>query len=256
MARFTDKVVLITGAAGGFGAGAAEAFAAEGAKLVLSDIRAEALDPVVAALKAKGVAVIGLAADVGKSADHTRLVQAALETFGRLDIALNNAGIAHANMKLQHIPDEVAERVVQVDLMGVFYAMKAQIPVMEKQGGGAIVNIASAAGIGAAPLISAYAAAKHGVVGLTKTAAIEVARKNIRVNAICPAFAATNMVLDLIKESPDGVEAATARLVQAVPMRRLGHISEVVEAILFAASPGNSFMTGQMLSVDGGLSAL
>jgi NAD(P)-dependent dehydrogenase (short-subunit alcohol dehydrogenase family) len=253
MGLFAGKTVLITGAAGGFGRGAAERFALEGARLVLSDIRAEGLVPVEQALLAKGAEVVCLAADVAKSADHKKLVELALSRFGSLDVALNNAGIAHQTMKAPLIDDETAERVIAVDLLGVFYAMKAQLPVMEKQGGGVIVNIASVAGLVGAPLMSIYSAAKHGVVGLTKSIAPEYARKNIRINAICPAFAATPMVeAELYGDGGTTAE----KLLVAMPMRRLGTVDEIVEAIIFAASQKNSFMTGLAMAVDGGLSAL
>jgi len=253
MGLFAGKTVLITGAAGGFGRGAAERFALEGARLVLSDIRAEGLIPVEQALIAQGAEVVSLAADVSKSADHKTLVELALSRFGSLDVALNNAGIAHHTMKAPLIDDETAERVIAVDLLGVFFAMKAQLPVMEKQGGGVIVNIASVAGLVGAPLMSVYSAAKHGVVGLTKSIAPEYARKNIRINAICPAFAATPMVeAELYGDGGTTAE----KLLASMPMRRLGTVDEIVEAIIFAASPKNSFMTGLAMAVDGGLSAL
>ncbi len=253
MGMFEGKVVLITGAAGGFGSGAAKRFAKEGAKLVLSDIRADALVPVAASLTEAGVEVATLAADVSKSADHRALVELAVSRFGRLDIALNNAGIAHHTMKAPLIDDETAERVIAVDLLGMFYALKAQLPQMEKQGGGTIVNIASVAGLVGAPLMSVYAAAKHGVVGLTKSVAPEYARKNIRINAICPAFADTAMV----QMGLGGDHGTSAdKLLAIMPMRRIGTVDEIVEAIIFAANPANSFMTGLCMAVDGGLSAI
>ena len=253
--RFAGKVALITGAAGGFGRATAAAFAAEGAKLVLSDLDAGALDEAAGGLDAE-VAV--LAGDVAERDLHFRLVELARERFGGLDVAVNNAGIAHDPGRLPAIPEEVARRVIEVDLIAVMWALQAQIPAMDPRTGGrrgAIVNIASVAGIGGAPMLSPYAAAKHGVVGLTKTAALECAAGGLRVNAICPAFARTPMVREIIKGAPSA-EAGEAKLSGQLPMRRIGEAAEIAAAILLVADPANSFMTGQALAVDGGLTAM
>jgi NAD(P)-dependent dehydrogenase (short-subunit alcohol dehydrogenase family) len=246
--RFDGASVLISGAAGGFGAGAARAFAAEGAKLLLTDLREETVGQI-----AEETGAVALAGDVSDPGFHAELVVKAKDAFGRLDIAVNNAGIVHDPQPLPAISPDLVRRVIDVDLLGVMWAMQAQIPQMAAQGQGAIVNIASVAGLGGAPGLSAYAAAKHGVVGLTKSAAVEVARFGIRINAVCPAFARTAMVESVVKA---GDTEAEKNLTRGIPMRRVGEVAEIVPGILWAADPANSFMTGETITLDGGLSAM
>lgn len=258
MARFEGLTVLVTGATGGFGRRAAERFAAEGANLVLSDLDRAELESFAASLPGEVAALPG---DITDESLSKALAKLAVQRFGRLDVALNNAGIAQNFVRFHLIPSEEARRIIDVDLMGVFYAMKAQLPVMERQfrdsgRGGAIVNVASVAGIAGAPRLSVYAAAKHGVVGLTRSAAAEFATKGVRVNAVCPSFARTQMVTGTLKLSPSDQHAAEAELTRGVPMKRLAEVDEVVEVILFAADPKNSFMTGQALAADGGIMAI
>lgn len=240
---FAGKTVLITGASRGFGAATAKAFADLGANLVLGDISANGLGDGLA----DATTLVG---DVSDPAYHTALVALAIDQFGSLDIAINNAGIVQEMEKIPETDEATARRVIDVNLLGVFWAMQAQLPVMENIGG-AIVNLASVAGLSGAPRLAIYGASKHGVVGLTKAAALEYARKGIRVNAVCPSFAATAMAGDAVND-PE-VEAFMTR---GVPMRRLATVDEVVQAIVWAAHPENSFTTGQMIAVDGGLSAL
>ena len=255
MGRFEDMTVLVTGAAGGFGLRAAERFAAEGAKLVLSDLDAARLETAAAGL---GAETATLAGDIADETLSERLVALAFSHFGRLDVAVNNAGIAHDFMKLPQTPSQVARRVFDVDLLGMFFALRHQIPALERQYReeglkSAIVNIASVAGIAGAPKLAVYAAAKHGVVGLTRSAAAECATKGVRINAVCPAFARTAMVTTAL-----GVDnpAGEADLTRGVPMRRLAEVDEIIEVILFAADPKNGFMTGQALAADGGITAV
>ena len=255
MGRFQDLTVLITGAAGGFGLKLARRFAAEGAKLVLSDLDAGRLDEAAAAFEAPVATLAGNVADESLSQD---LVALAFERFGRLDVAVNNAGIVHDFMKLPQTPSDVARRVFEVDLLGMFFALKHQIPALERQFRdkalpGAIVNMASVAGIAGAPKLGVYAAAKHGVVGLTRSAAAECATKGVRINAVCPSFARTAMVTGILgSDNPAG----EADLTRGVPMRRLAETDEIAEVVLFAADPKNSFMTGQALAADGGITAI
>lgn len=251
---FSGKVILVTGAAGGFGSAAARMFSDAGARLVLSDFRADALEAVAASLDGEVRAVSG---DVSDPELAGRLVAMCATEFGGLDIAVNNAGIAHDYMPLARTPDEVMRRVIEVDLLGVFYAMKAQLGLMDRQfrdtgRQGAIVNVASVAGVVAAPMLAAYSAAKHGVVGLTKSAAIEHARRGVRINALCPSFARTPMATDMLAKDGEGAEE---KLVMAIPMGRLAEVSEVMAGLRFLSDPDNSFVTGQTLHVDGGLSA-
>jgi NAD(P)-dependent dehydrogenase (short-subunit alcohol dehydrogenase family) len=258
MKRYEGLTAIVTGAAGGFGRRLVERLSAEGAKLVLSDLKAEPLDALAASLDSE-VAV--LAGDVAQE-DHSRdLVALALDRFGRLDVAFNNAGIAHGFSKLALMDSDEARRVIDVDLMGVFYALKHQLPVLERQyrrngQGGAIVNIASVAGIAGAPRLSVYSAAKHGVVGLTRSAAAEYASKKIRINAVCPSYARTPMATDALGLLAEDTATAEKELTRGVPMRRLAEVEEVVEVMMFAGSPANAFMTGQALAVDGGITAV
>lgn len=258
MGQFDGLCVFISGATGGFGRRTAERYAAGGADLVLTDLKQESLDELAATLPCKTATLAG---DISDERLSKKLVKLAVDTFGGLDIAINNAGIAQSFVKLHQVPSPEARGIVDIDLMGVFYAMKHQINLMERQfrqdgRRGIVVNISSIAGLGGAPHLSVYAAAKHAVVGLTKSAAAEYATKGIRVNAVCPSFAKTDMALDFLRAAPEGEEAATANLVRGVPMKRLAEVDEVVEVIMFAGNPKNSFMTGQTLAVDGGIEAI
>ncbi len=258
MSRFEGLTVLVTGATGGFGRRAAQRFADEGARLVLSDLEAAPLEELAASLQTETATLAGDIADENLSES---LVELAVKRFGKLDIAINNAGVAQSFVKLPQVPSDEARRILEIDLLGVFYAMKHQIPVMERQNrangrGGTIVNIASVAGLAGAARLSVYAAAKHGVVGLTRSAAAEYAAKGIRVNAVCPSYARTNMVGDFVKLAGGREAEAIAELTRGVPMKRVAEVDEVVEVILFAADPKNSFMTGHTLSVDGGITAI
>lgn len=258
MSRFEGLTVLITGATGGFGKRAAERFAQEGARLVLSDIQA---DPGQAFAAIPAGAYVYEPGDIADEATSERLVALALEKFGSLDVAFNNAGIGQSFTPLPETESAIARRIIDIDLMGVFYALKHQLPVMAAQAkktgrSCAILNVASLAGIGGAPRIAAYSAAKHGVVGLTRSAAAEYARKGVRVNALCPAFAKTEMVLADLRASGQSMDEAVTQLVRGVPMRRLGEIDEIIEGVLFACDPANGFMTGQTIALDGGVSAI
>ncbi|WP_274627746.1 SDR family NAD(P)-dependent oxidoreductase [Arvimicrobium flavum] len=258
MGRFEGLTVLVTGATGGFGKRTAERLAAEGAMLVLSDLDDERLDALAASLDCETATLAG---DVSEESLSEGLVQLAVDRFGGLDIAINNAGIAQSYVRLPQVPCDEARRILEVDLLGVFYAMKHQIPALQKQfratkRSGAIVNIASVAGVGGAPKLSVYAAAKHGVVGLTRSAALEYASHGVRVNAVCPSYARTHMAQEFINAVGLAEEEALAALTRGVPMKRVAEVDEVVEVILFAADPKNSFMTGHTLAVDGGVAAL
>ncbi|TPN80611.1 SDR family oxidoreductase [Mesorhizobium sp. CU2] len=258
MGRFNGATVLITGATGGLGSGAARAFATEGARLVLSDLDETALNDFAATLDTETAILAGNIADEKLSED---LVKLATEKFGRLDIAVNNAGIVHSFVRLPHVTSEEARRVVDVDLLGVFYAMKHQIPQMERQfkdsgKGGVIVNVASVAGLSGAPKLSVYAAAKHGVVGLTRSAAAEYASKGLRINAVCPAHTRTAMVDGFVRFSGAPEADAIAELTRGVPMKRVAEVDEITAGILFLADPANSFMTGHTLALDGGIGAI
>jgi NAD(P)-dependent dehydrogenase (short-subunit alcohol dehydrogenase family) len=173
-----------------------------------------------------------------------------------LDVAINNAGVAHAFTKITDTDIATMQQMLAINVCGVFLAMKHQLPVMERQNAGVILNVSSVAGIVGAPLLAAYSAAKHGVIGLTKSAAGEYARKGIRINAICPAFAETHMLTGLLDQMRGGAEAASQRIVSNMPMRRFARPEEIVQAMLWICSRENSFMTGHALVLDGGLSAV
>ena len=258
--RFEGLTVLITGATGGFGSVSAAMFAQEGARLVLSDHPSTPLDEVASGIDGE---VATLAGDVTEDDLHDRLVALAKDRFGGLDVAINNAGLSHPRARLEEVEEARARLVFEVDLWAVWKAMAAQIPAMDtRQGGrgGAIVNVASLAGIAGAPMISVYSAAKHGVIGLTKSAAAENARRGIRINAICPAFAKTPIVMQgavkAMMDKGSTQEEAEAFVSRGVPMRRLGAPEEVCQAILWAADPANGFMTGQAIAIDGGVTAV
>ncbi|MEP1091135.1 MAG: SDR family oxidoreductase [Rhizobiaceae bacterium] len=258
---FNGKTVLITGGAGGFGRSASRLFAERGANLVLSDFNEAGLAEHVAALHSDGIKVASVAGSVAEE-DHCReTVELAMQTFGRLDVAINNAGMSHDPAKTADVDSEQAQMTIQVDLMGVFFGMKHQIPVMqaafkEHDRRSSILNIASLAGIGGAPTISMYAAAKHGVVGLTKSAALEYVRRGIRINALCPAFARTSMVEDGLLADAGGDKKAEDYLTRGIPMRRLAEPEEITRSMLWVCDPRNSFMTGQAIAIDGGTSAM
>lgn len=259
MSPFSERVVLLTGATGGFGQAAARFFAGASAHLILSDLDAGALATLAVEI-GETARVETLAGDVSDPDLSQALVDKALSRFGRLDIAINNAGIAHGMAPLPETPVEVARRIVDVDLMGVFFAMRAQLPALEQRfretgETGSIVNIASVAGVVGAPMLSVYAAAKHGVVGLTKSAALEYARRGVRVNALCPSFAHTPMVTDLLDQPGAARQVSESALLRSIPMGRLAEVDEVIAGLAFLADPASSFITGQTLQVDGGLSA-
>ena len=257
--RFKDKVVIVTGACGGIGSKAVEGFLEEGALVLASDLEKEQLKELKTNFNTSRLST--LAGDVRKSSTHLSLVETAVTTFGGLDIALNNAGISHEVVKLPLIEEEVARRVFDIDLMAVFLAMRAQLPIMAEQfsktgRSGAIVNVSSAAGLVAAPLMSVYSAANHGVIGLTKSAAAEYAKRGVRINSICPAFTKTAMVEGFFENTQQDREKAIERLTQGMPMSRMAEVSEIIVGILFAADPSNSFMTGNSIAIDGGLTAV
>lgn len=256
--RFEGLTVFLSGATGGFGTRTAERLADAGARLVLSDIDPARLDALAARLDAETLVVAG---DVSREEHLEEATALAERRFGRLDIAINNAGVAQSFLKLAELSSDEARRILEIDLLGVFFAMKHQVALMERQfetsgRGGTIVNIASVAGLAGAQKLSVYAAAKHGVIGLTRSAAAEYARRDIRCNAVCPSFARTSMVEDFVRLHGGDEAKALGDLTRGVPMKRVAEVDEVVEVILFAADPRNSFMTGHALSVDGGIAAI
>lgn len=248
---FLDKVVLVTGAAAGIGEAAARAFAEQGANVVLADID-KAGEQVAKDLCSQGHQAVFHECDVTSPLSVTALFTFIQDSFQRLDIAFNNAGIDIESGKLADGSEDVFDKIMDVNVKGVWLCMQHEIKTMLKTGGGAIVNTASVAGLGGAPKMSIYAASKHAVVGLTKSAAVEYAKKGIRVNAICPAVIDTNMYRRAIAGDPKKALAIGAMH----PIGRVGTVQEIVGAVLYLSSDTAGFTTGATLPVDGGSTAI
>lgn len=252
MAGLLDgKVALITGGSTGIGRATAQIFAREGAQVGVADVNAEGAEETVRLIRTAGGAALFIRADVSQAADTEAMVRTVVETYGRLDCAFNNAGIEGEMQSTQDYSEAAWERVMGINLKGVWLSMKAEIQHMLGHGGGAIVNTASAAGLVAVPSLSAYVAAKHGVVGLTKTAALEYAKAGIRVNAVCPGGVDTPMVQRVFGSSQELAEAAIA----SEPVGRLAQPAEIGEAVAWLCSDAASFVTGHPMAVDGGMVA-
>ena len=245
---FHGKVVLITGAGTGIGRAAAQAFASAGANVVVTDSNEkEGLETL--ALIGGQQAGRFIKADVTRLDDMEAAVKSAVEVYGRLDIAFNNAGIEAVSAPLGEVEPKDWERVLSVDLTGVYFSMKAQIPIMVAQGGGVIVNTGSTAAIAGVPSISPYVAAKHGVVGLTKAAALEYAKAGIRVNAVLPGPVDTPLIQRVHGRNP----GFATMIEQIVPLGRTGKPEEIADAVLFLSSDMATYITGHALVVDGGM---
>ncbi|MDD0975528.1 SDR family oxidoreductase [Pseudomonas fontis] len=250
--KFTGRVALVTGAAAGIGRATAQAFAAEGLQVVVADLDVAGGNATVELIRAAGGEAIFVSCNVTRDADVAQLIARTVEAYGRLDYAFNNAGIEIEQGRLAEGNEDEFDAIMSVNVKGVWLCMKHQLPVMLAQGGGAIVNTASVAGLGAAPKMSIYSASKHAVIGLTKSAAIEYAKKQIRVNAVCPAVIDTDMFRRAYEADPRKAEFAAAMH----PVGRIGKVEEIASAVLYLCSDGAAFTTGQALAVDGGATAI
>lgn len=251
MQGIDGKVALVTGASSGIGRTTALAFAQHGARVVVSDRRELEGQETVALIRERGGEAIFVQADVAIAAQVEALIQTAVATYGRLDFAFNNAGVSGPNMPLADYTEDDWDQIITINLKGVWLCMKYQIRQMLAQGGGAIVNTSSAGGLVGFPGIAPYIASKHGVLGLTKTAALEYARSGIRINAVCPAGILTDMVERLF---PEGSEAR-AGFVGVHPVGHLGRPEDVSGAVVWLCSADAAYVTGSALAIDGGLTA-
>ncbi|MGZ8690340.1 MAG: glucose 1-dehydrogenase [Aeromicrobium sp.] len=246
---FSGKVALVTGAASGMGLATAQAFAEAGAAVVLGDFREDAVNAAALALTAAGHKSLAIRCDVSDDGEVAAMVDRTVAAFGRLDAAFNNAGVM---AKIAPVTDSTRDdwdRVIGINLRGVWTCMKHELRQMERQGSGAIVNNASVGALTGNPGIASYIASKHGVVGLTRTAALEVVKRGIRVNAVNPGLIDTQIARDVV----DGNEQAYAELEKNVPIGRAGRPEEIASAVLWLCSPGASYVVGHALTVDGGM---
>ncbi len=253
---FSKHSVLVTGAASGFGRELAQALSLRGAQLVLTDINESGLAETASLIEASDDRIALLTGDVADETHADALVNLAKDRFGRLDIAVNNAGIAPNMKSLIETSADTIDQQFAVNTKSVIFGMKYQLQHMAGNGGGAILNVSSMAGIGGAPMLGTYAAAKHAVVGLTRTAAIEFGGKNIRVNAICPFFTMTPMVDNPVLNPNNSLDEMNKTLAARCPLRRVAQPCEIVAVMLMMISPANTYMNGIAVPVDGGVSAM
>ncbi len=249
---FSGKVALVTGGAAGIGRATAQAFAAEGLQVVVSDVDVAGGEGTVQLIRDAGGEATFVRCDVTRDAEVQALMTQVVASYGRLDYAFNNAGIEIEKGKLADGSEDEFDAIMGVNVKGVWLCMKHQLPIMLAQGGGAIVNTASIAGLGAAPKMSIYAASKHAVIGLTKSAAVEYGKKKIRVNAVCPAVIDTDMFRRAYEADPKKAEFVAGMH----PVGRIGKVEEIAAAVLYLCCDAAGFTTGHALAVDGGATAI
>jgi NAD(P)-dependent dehydrogenase (short-subunit alcohol dehydrogenase family) len=249
--RVMGKVAVVTGGGSGIGRATSVAFAREGAKVVVADVAVTGGEETVQMIKAAGGEALFVKTDVAKDSEVAALVKKTVDTYGRLDCAFNNAGIGGAVALTADASEENWDRIIAINLKAVWLCLKHEIAQMLKQGGGAIVNTASIAGLVGFQGVSAYVASKHGVNGLTKTAALEYAKQGIRVNSVCPGVIHTPLIEPVMKGNPQMMEA----MVAMEPVGRLGKPEEIAESVVWLCSDAASFVTGLPMVVDGGATA-
>ena len=248
--RFAGRGILVTGAGSGIGRAAAQLFANEGGRVVVVDQDENEAQATVTSIRQAGGEALAIGADVSREADCRGMVERALAAYGRLHVAFNNAGIGASGFAVADEEEVTWSRVIDVNLKGIFLAMKYEIPAMVSAGGGAIVNTASVAGLVGERGIGAYAASKHGVVGLTRTAALDYIGRGVRINAVCPGATRTQILANWFQDPK--VESF---ILSRHPIGRIAEPEEIARAVLFLASDDASFIVGQALAVDGGLTA-
>jgi NAD(P)-dependent dehydrogenase (short-subunit alcohol dehydrogenase family) len=248
MSKFEGKVSVVTGAGSGIGRATALAFARKGASVAVADILEQDNQETARMIMDLGGHALAITCDVARNDDVRRALDETVKTFGRLDFAFNNAGIEYAFKPAAEITEEEWDRIIDIDLRGVFLCMKHEIPLMLKQGGGAIVNTSSGAGVKGFKGGAAYVAAKHGVVGLTKAAALDYAQSNIRINAVCPGIIDTSMMQRFSGGTPEGRQTVIAQ----EPVGRMGTPDEIAAAVVWLCSDAASFVVGSAMVVDGG----
>lgn len=252
MESVNGLTAMVTGAGAGIGRATALAFAEDGAKVVVSDINTEGGKETVDLIEKAGGTAIFVAADISKPADVKMLIDKTVETYGKIDCAVNNAGIEGQIRPFTQQAEDNFDAIINVNLKGTFLCLQAEIDAMAKSGGGAIVNLASVAGLIGFAGLSPYVASKHGVVGLTKNAALEYAQSGIRVNAVCPGGIDTRMLDSLAEQATSGTQTSSEMMDQLHPMGRIGTPEEVANLIVWLCSPNASFMTGAAIPIDGG----
>jgi NAD(P)-dependent dehydrogenase (short-subunit alcohol dehydrogenase family) len=248
--RFARRGILVTGAGSGIGRAAAQLFANEGGRVAVVDQDENEAQATVTSIRQAGGEALAIGADVSREADCRGMVERALAAYGRLHVAFNNAGIGASGFAVADEEEVTWSRVINVNLKGIFLAMKYEIPAMVSAGGGAIVNTASVAGLVGERGIGAYAASKHGVVGLTRTAALDYIGQGVRINAVCPGATRTRILANWFQDPK--VESF---ILSRHPIGRIAEPEEIARAVLFLASDDASFIVGQALAVDGGLTA-
>ncbi len=250
--QFKGRVALVTGGAAGIGRVTAQMFAERGASVVVSDVNATDGEATASAIRDAGGDAVFIACDVSQADQVEQLITGTVNAYGRLDFAFNNAGIEVEHSKLAEGDEATFDRIMDINVKGVWHCMRHEIPVMLNQGAGVIVNTASVAGLGAAPKMSIYSASKHAVIGLTKSAAVEYGKKGLRVNAVCPAVIDTDMFRRAAESDPRKAEYAAAMH----PVGRLGEAREIAAAVLYLCSDDAAFTTGVALPLDGGATAV